>query len=555
MMDDSRTISRNALFTSITAGLFSLFFLAAISTIPIQEVDAQAKNCAQVDASSYGECDIDRDISEEGFRDCINNVNCFATQTVSVTNTLTSNENADIDINLEQLLNCENDCFTGTPSPGTAAATNRATQNVGVTSAGSSTVDFEVDYDMSQKSDGAGQNTYRANNVGNQQFLIAASNNAFVDADGDDNDVEFVMDQFNDECDSSVCQNDAEQIYNLIASGTSRIDVSSDTGFRANQLNDGCDDVDGFTFDVECNNISDQTLGISTSQSARVTYDTLGLSTTEQTNGCEFGANTNDCTNRATSTASIRASDVSRVTMDDIEQDVFQNLDCDNGENTACNNIATLNLGVVAALDGRVNVDEGSQVAQQSSECDTGSNCNNTADMFVGLGVDNIGIIPVTGTLDAEYEQLVTQTSTCSDNANCNHGATMWYFANARDGAIVFSESNQEIIQTHNCQDANCVTSAFMLNNVFGQNSAQIDAESTQSLEQSCSISSGACNRDNRVITNGQAINNAILNYQTSQNIDNPPDGNGQARIDITRTSGTSNVGPISQTSNGNIVG
>ena len=59
---------------------------------------------------------------------------------------------------------------------------------------------------------------------------------------------------------------------------------------------------------------------------------------------------------------------------------------------------------------------------------------------------------------------------------------------------------------------------------------------------------------NNNVFTSGSATNNAILSYVTSQNIQNPPAGSGDATISIDRTGGMSSIGLVSQTSNGNIV-
>ncbi|HSF00960.1 MAG TPA: hypothetical protein VLA48_08715, partial [Nitrososphaeraceae archaeon] len=412
---------------SLVAGFFSIFTMATISTVPIE--DANALNCSQVDASSYGRCDIDRDISEEGFRDCVNNVNCFATQTVNVQNTLRSSEEAKIHLDLEQYLNCGNpDCLN---VDNQQEAFNIANQRVAVTSAGSSVVDFDVDAHMNQRSDGEGQEVYIQDNTGTQEFLINAANSANVDADGDGNDVEFRMDQFNDECDNSDCSNSASQQYEVLAQGTSRVDISSDTGFTVNQLNNGCDNFDnqGLTDEVRCFNSSTQELNIltpnpssTTTNRATVIYDTLGPSTTEQTTDCEFGDI--NCANTAESFVNIGAIGTSRVDMDDIEQDVSQYIDCDNGVGMDCQNQAFLNVAVQAESDGIINVNQGSQTATQSSSCDDDADCIQIADLFVGLGVDAGGINAVTGTLNTNYNQEVTQIADCED-ASCTNNAIM----------------------------------------------------------------------------------------------------------------------------------
>ena len=234
MMVESSSISARALVMSIIAGLFSLFAIAAISTISMQQ-DAYALNCREVDSRSHGECVKDRHISKEGFRDCVNARNCFATQTVNVQNSLSSSEKAIIDIDLQQLLNCGNENCLNINNQ--QEAFNDAFQDVSVTSGGNSVVDFDVDFEMSQTSDGGDKNVLAQDNSGHQNFIINAQNNAFVDTNGNDNDVEFVMDQINDECENSFCFNEAFQSYNLQASGTSQIDVNSNTGLNVNQLN------------------------------------------------------------------------------------------------------------------------------------------------------------------------------------------------------------------------------------------------------------------------------------------------------------------------------
>jgi hypothetical protein len=627
--------------------------------------DAYALNCKQVDDRSNGRCDISRDISEKHYRDCIKDINCFATKTVNVQNTLSSSEQAKIDIDLQQLINCGNeDCLNLINEQ---EAFNEAIQQVDVISGGDSKVDFDIDFEMSQTSDGSGQAVFGQDNIGVQQFFINAQDDAFVDTDGNGKDVRFEMDQTNDECDGAYCLNQASQRYNLQAIGTSEIDVNSNTGFNVNQLNNGCDEDDDVSTDeVTCTNYSDQQLNIATSGSSSAEYDSSGLSTTEQTTNCDFGIQ--DCNNYAESFVNIGAADESQVTLDDIEQDVYQDIDCDNGDKTFCDNTANVNLGVVASLDGEIDA-EGSQVAYQSSECDGASNCDNTGDMFVGLGINNIGLSPVTGTIDTDYNQELIQTADDCFDSNCANSAIMWYFANAKDDSTLTSSSDQEITQTFDCNNQNCLNSAFIVNNAFsdgsssvevdgtqdldqtnncadasrcinsasivsditasgtssidsdftqvvdqynactngancandatveyfvtaqdgaiitidsyqritqtntcstGQNcvntgtltnnvfasgTAQLDADSTQILRQTCNTSSGPnCLNDNTVTTSGTATNNAILNYVTAQNIQ-PSDGSGIASITVSRSSGTSNVGTISQTSNGDIVG
>lgn len=593
MMDKSSPLYKNALIMSVSAGIFSLLAMAALSTIPIQEVDAL--DCAQVDASRYGECDIDRDTSDDGFRDC-NVVRCTASQTVFVQNSLNSNEEAKINIDLEQLLNCGNpNCLNNANQQ---EAFNVADQEVDVRSGGSSIVDFDVDMEMSQKSDGendGAERVFAQDNLGYQGFFITASNNAFVDVDGDDNDAEFVMDQFNDRCTDTTCTNDALQYYDLVAQGRSIIDVSSDTGFEVNQLNDGCDDADGFQTDVTCTNISEQGLDIDTlnptsgTNRASVTWDTLDRSTTVQENDCRIGINLIDCTNEADSYAQIVAGGSSIVDVDDAEQDTNQLIDCDQGSMTCDNNAdsfisigtrdtsrvnidaaeqdveqsiecgsigddidcgfnrgleneAVLNLAVAASLDGVVNA-EGSQVADQSINC-VESNCENHADMFVGLGFNptTSGADDVTGTLNSEYSQLVHQEANCNDDANCNNLMTMYYFATALDGSIVNSESDQQSSQITNCDDRNCNNVGTMTNNVFASNTARLNADSTQSLTQLCdNTSTGSCNNTNFQTTNTRAIGTAQFTTVTSQTVNNGPGGGGDGtqNINLQRSTGT----------------
>src|SRR5688500_18216294 len=106
------SLYENLCFLTTTVTLFFLFGLAVISTFSSMQQDAYALNCKQVDDRSNGRCDVSRDISEKHYRDCIKDINCFATKTVNVQNTLSSSEQAKIDIDLQQLVNCGNeDCL------------------------------------------------------------------------------------------------------------------------------------------------------------------------------------------------------------------------------------------------------------------------------------------------------------------------------------------------------------------------------------------------------------------------------------------------------------
>ena len=127
-------------------------------------------------------------------------------------------------------------------------------QNVVVESFDDSVVDFDVDMKAKQQVDGKGQPPFPQNLLSHQDFFITALDEAEIDADGDGKDVELIIDQNNDKCDDATCDNVAVQEYYLFASGTSKIDISSDQGFKATQKNNGCDDVDGDINDVICNN-------------------------------------------------------------------------------------------------------------------------------------------------------------------------------------------------------------------------------------------------------------------------------------------------------------
>ena len=223
-------------------------------------------------------CDYDRDISEGSYDDCINGVNCFAGTNFrwenSAWNTYNGKqERADIDINLNQLIRCDSggsvNCRTD--------VLNSAFHKVDVRSLGSSYANFEVDMDMNQKIDGSGQTNYIAGNVGDQTFTANLQGTSKLLANGGDEDVQFVMDQFNDQPDDSFNLNTgfdnkpATQRYDITSQGGSIVNLASEQGYYLKQTNKGCDVEDDAFADgdatLACVNKSDQSLVINTDNS------------------------------------------------------------------------------------------------------------------------------------------------------------------------------------------------------------------------------------------------------------------------------------------------
>jgi len=514
--------------------------------------EASALTCAQVDASPDGTCVTNTDRSDEGFRDCnVGATNCvFApnlinrpASSVNVQNNLGPDEEAKINLDLKQLLNCDGESACKFNSKNTATQTVRAIDPVGTPN---SILDFDFDAHMTQINDNEGQDHAKNDNTGRQTFDIEAAGSSTIDADSKGKDVVFVMDQENRECDDVTCKNDATQTYDLDSSGSSTIDVSSTidevngesiNGFDVNQLNDGCDIRDGASGVVKCTNTATQLLKIDTANSAVVTWDSQNHDDTiYQENDCDFGDH--DCTNTAnvgvvgTTTTDQRrgidASGTSQITMDDMVRDVDQFLDCDDQTTRDCSNTANIETDAQAIGDGVINA-EGSQEVDQYSNCNDNAGCINTATLRVGLGeqISTAGVESlnaVDGELNADYRQHADQTNECERSANCQNIATINYFATAKDSATVNSISDQEIIQSNTCaRTQNCVNTGTLSNNVFASGTSTLNGDTTQTLEQRCTTAnSNNCLNTNTETTRGSAIGSSILTYQNTQNIFNP---------------------------------
>lgn len=522
-------------------------------------------DCSAVDSSKYGKCDTDTDRKEKGYKDCYVSLLdplCISLQKTSVKNSLSSSEEAKISMDIEQLLRCGNEkCLNRSNNPnlnGQPESLMVAGQDVNVESKASSRVDFDIDMDIEQKSNGKGQNNIFQGNIAEQTFFVLADGNAEVDADGRGKDARFEIKQKNDRCDDSYCLNNATQQYAMLASGFSEVDVSSNTGLKSIQRNNGCDDTDG-DFTIRCINESAGRLLIAASDNSLVKYDTLGSNDIYQTNNCDFG--TFGCKNDAETTAAVGSLGTSQVNLDNTVQDVRQSNNCvnlnsdgiNNGDGLGCLNFATLNLAAISEDDGKINA-MGSQTASQSNSCDN-ADCQNIADMLVGLGLATDGENPVSGTLNAQYHQDVKQYNQCNLGSNCVNAAQVYNFGFADDDAVVNSMSYQKVTQTNTCSNnQNCLNFAFVANNVFGKDSAQVTGISSQSLTQSCTSLSGPnCINSNIVINSGSGVNDVVLNYATVQNINGPTDGSGQASITISRSSGSETLAPIFQFQNGEI--
>jgi hypothetical protein len=561
------------LFISSFVPSATLFHFDSINKItstndgPYQQVFAtKTLDCSDVDSSKYGRCDTDIDRKEKGYKDCYVSLLdplCISLQKTSVKNSLSSSEEAKISMDIEQLLRCGNQkCVNQSNDPnvdGQPESLLVATQEVNVESKASSKADFDVDFEIEQKSNGKGQNNMFQDNIANQKFLILADDHSAVDADGRGKDVQFEIKQKNDRCNNTSCFNTANQGYNFIAADFSEIDVSSNTGLKSLQKNNGCDDNDG-DFTIECSNVSNQILSIAAIDSAFVKYDSLGSNDAFQTNNCDFGIF--GCKNSADTTVAIGSTGTSVVNLDNTVQDVKQTNTCvnlnSNGINNGddkygCLNIASVNLAALSAEDGRIN-GMGSQTAIQSNSCDN-ADCKNVADLLVGFGLATDATNPVEGTLNMFYTQNVMQSNQCNLGSNCVNFAQVWDFGFADDDAVVNSAAYQKVAQTNTCStNQNCANIGLVINNAFGADSAQVTGVSSQSLTQSCNSLSGPnCININTVVNSGRGVNDVVLNYATVQNIDSPTDGSGTASITISRESGTETLQPIFQFQNGDI--
>ncbi|HEU5120357.1 MAG TPA: hypothetical protein VFT71_05170, partial [Candidatus Nitrosocosmicus sp.] len=373
------TVFAASFISSITLFDFSFtdkITTGSISGAPYQEAFAIIDlDCSDVDSSKYGSCDTDVDRKEKGYKDCYVSLLdplCISNQNTSVKNSLSRSEEAKISMDIEQLLRCGNEkCLNQSNNPeldGQPESLMVAAQDVNVQSLGSSEVDFDVDMNIEQKSNGKGQSNMFQDNIANQRFLILADDNAEVDADGRGKDARFEIKQKNDRCDDSYCLNNATQQYTMIASDFSEVDVSSNTGLKSIQRNNGCDDTNG-DFTIQCVNESVGRLSIATSDNAFVKYDTLGSNDIYQTNNCDFG--TFGCKNYGETTTAIGSIGTSQVNLDNTNKDIKQTNNCvnlnSNGigpkpDQLGCLNTATVILAASSEDDGIIN-GMGSQTA------------------------------------------------------------------------------------------------------------------------------------------------------------------------------------------------
>lgn len=501
---------------------------------------------------------ISKDIDQ--LEDCDDNDECIAAQNVIRSNAIVSSgEDVKIELDINQLLNCgDPDCLQFGNDPESQFTAHQLVQTA---SAGSSIVDYDVDMEINQESDGSGQDNMAQNNFGRQGFFIDASNTAKVLADGDGKDVRFTMTQTNDECDDSYCENKASQYYDLVASGNTKIDVTHNSGFNVEQTNNGCDDRD-VDFEIDCTNYAEQGLDISTSGTgyASVFYDSKDpdddTNDIVQTNNCDFGDF--DCYNEAYTYVDIGAVGTSKVHFDDVVQDVSQGNNCEdlftdtiNYDDTGCGNYLDMELNIDTASTNGLVTHEGDnpthiQEGTQKNTCDN-ADCLNKGYMNVDIGQGNA----VDGILKTDYKQQLSQSNECTTEADCSNYAKLLYTAFSDGGATVTSVSNQAVTQSNNCHyGASCANIGYLTNNVLGSGTAKLTETTNQVLTQSCneSGSGDSCLNLNTLYTSGTATNGAVLSYTANQNI-NTADADGTASINIVRNSGTSNLGTITQTS------
>jgi hypothetical protein len=567
-MNEKRSYDKeNKILAKTTVTILSVLLVTfSITSMQILGINNNEKMTLIQEASA--EVSITKDIDKEG--DCDEDpALCVATQTITRSNAANNgDEDVKIDLDIDQLLECgDSDCITNV---GGFEAKLDAKQTVQTASGGNSRVDYDVDMEIDQDTDGDGQDYMKQNSKGEQLFKVIASDTATVDADGDGKDVRFTMTQTNDECDDSFCDNGANQYYNFLASGGSKIIADHNSGFNVVQTNNGCDDDDG-DFTISCVNKSLQGLDIQTSgTTAQVFYDSLDpdddTNDVIQTNNCDFGIY--DCVNDAAVNTFIKASDTSKVTFDDVVQDVSQNNNCEDLKtdtitpgnrpstapytSTGCGNKLDMDLSIYASLDGVV-THEGDnptheQEASQSNECDN-ADCFNVGIMSVALGSAGN---PVDGLLKTDYTQDLNQQNDCTTQASCFNYGEMKYTAFSDGSAKVTSVSNQDLTQSNNCHNgANCANFGTLNNNILASGTATLTATANQDLTQSCSKSGGACLNNNILTTSGTATGTAILSYTANQNIDafNHNDAGAQMNtITANFASGTHNLGTISQT-------
>jgi hypothetical protein len=550
---------------------------------------APVLDCDDVDDDSNGDCDQDLDQSAEDFTDCNddNIPNCIAEQTVSVHNDLNSNEEAKIDQEMTQLLDCNNNIACE------QSVLNRGIQRVLVETVDldQSTVDFDVGQTMTQTLAQGGQSNFDADNLGTQSLAINALDTSTVDADSDGSEnIKMIMTQLTDECDgspTSTCRNFGFQDYDIDTASDAFVDISTDQGLEMTQRNIDCDNG------VNCRNSADQSIDIEanrgTAGSAFVDFETDdSFSDVVQINDCE---NTNggvffECINEdGGDTVEIEVGGDSYVDVDSFGQDSTQKNNCQNAGSDGCinnnganmldidsfgtsivqvsggqdsyqenrcsegadceNRVSSLKYQVRTSDSSTIEVD-GTQDTNQKNICDDGSSCFNTASVDADIRATD------SSSIDSDFSQLVSQLNQCTNGANCKNDATVLYSVSAEDGSVIKSESDQRLTQINTCSTGqNCMNVGTLTNNVFASGTAKLNADSTQILTQTCTPSSGPnCLNMNTLTTDGSATSNAVLTYATIQNV-NTADPDGTASIDIDRSSGTTNLGTITQTSNG----
>ena len=188
---------RNSFLVNIPVVFFSMFLIAAISPIGIENNNNNALaqpfvTCDEVDDQSGGECKQIYKNSKGGFPDCVNNPNCIHEQTVFVDNELDSpDEEAKILQSVEQYLKCGNpNCLNVDDDP---EATFEGLQHLGVGSSDDSVVDFDVEMKAKQQVDGKGEQPYSQSLTSDQDFSILAFDDAEIDADGKNDKIQLVL--------------------------------------------------------------------------------------------------------------------------------------------------------------------------------------------------------------------------------------------------------------------------------------------------------------------------------------------------------------------------
>jgi hypothetical protein len=528
-MGNNPLSKKSTILLTLVAGIFSFFTLATISILPMNDANAQIRDtCSEIDAGPNNSfCDYDRDISTDYYGDCIDNVNCIADKSFYWQNDRGNTYNGqgerlDIDVNLQQLLHCDNSDFDCKND-----LLNYALHDVNVKSFGlSSFARAQVDMDMSQITDAHDQDNYYAENAGAQQFLAEVRNNAKLVADtaGEEN-VQFEMYQENYRPDDSVNLNTgfgtfpAFQSYDIDARNSAIVNLLDEQGFDLYQLNDECDVDDDNVGQVSqfCINRSDQSVTIDALNTAKVTFDNErsnggDLSTTTQINGCNagFDGSLGDllCENRAITTVNIDAIGSSQVNAKNVIQDNYQSNHCDdpvdsddtsstspNFDGDACDNAVASTLDINTATNGgtggRVTVNSGVQDAEQTQDC-SGAECTTTGELFVQIGS---AAAPVTGIVTTSYSQtLDSNIDNCESESICSNAATISYLANAlnNDGDSILptltSTSDQSVEQTISCyrEGANCENDAEIENTVTAREDSKLTANTVQSITQSC---------------------------------------------------------------------